>query len=164
MGACSSTNSLMVVPTVSKKPSWGRKDVVYTQHDLDTRCKQEINLALELSQHAGADEMSWAILESKHRAMDEKMIAEALALSYECPVLDDETVSEAPTQNDEFPSPVPNEKRTMSVWQMQVEEQRRVTDDTGPMALRLQLSSKQTKTQFLPFSWFLSVTSLLQQR
>mmetsp|Transcript_116556 Transcript_116556/g.226701 ORF Transcript_116556/g.226701 Transcript_116556/m.226701 type:complete len:140 (-) Transcript_116556:123-542(-) len=132
MGACSSTNSVMVVPTVSKKPSWGRKDVVYTQHDLDTRCKQEINLALELSQHAGADEMSWAILESEHHALDEKMIAEALARSYECPALldnaveselralDDETVSEAPTQNDEFPSPIADEKRPTSVWQVRV--------------------------------------------
>mmetsp|Transcript_42245 Transcript_42245/g.83588 ORF Transcript_42245/g.83588 Transcript_42245/m.83588 type:complete len:163 (+) Transcript_42245:89-577(+) len=155
MGACSSTNSSMVVPTVSKKPSWGRKGV-YTQHDLDTRCKQEINLALELSQHAGADEMSWAILESEHHALDEKMIAEALARSYECPRLDakliddaveselraldelddemtseasifcelsasdDETMSEASMQSDEFPSPVADEKRTMTVWQGRV--------------------------------------------
>mmetsp|Transcript_42246 Transcript_42246/g.83589 ORF Transcript_42246/g.83589 Transcript_42246/m.83589 type:complete len:144 (+) Transcript_42246:90-521(+) len=136
MGACSSTNSSMVVPTVSKKPSWGRKGV-YTQHDLDTRCKQEINLALELSQHAGADEMSWAILESEHRALEQKMIAEALARSYECPVLEqpaelldsdveseisamDETMPEASMTDDDFPSPVAEEKRTMSVWQVRV--------------------------------------------
>jgi len=57
---------------------------VFTR-DLDMRCNQETNLAIELSHQADSDDMSWAIVESKHQALNDEMMAEALAWSYERP-------------------------------------------------------------------------------
>mmetsp|Transcript_68466 Transcript_68466/g.135297 ORF Transcript_68466/g.135297 Transcript_68466/m.135297 type:complete len:131 (-) Transcript_68466:215-607(-) len=51
--------------------------------ELDHRCTQETNLAIELSRQAAANDMTWATLESERRALDDEYVAEALALSYE---------------------------------------------------------------------------------
>lgn len=63
-------------------PSSGRG--VYTQ-ELDMMCNQETERAIELSRQSDSDEVTWAILESKRQKLDEEMIAEALAWSYEHP-------------------------------------------------------------------------------
>jgi len=62
---------------------------------LDEKYSQETSLAIELSRKVVDDEFSWALLESKRQALDEEMIAEALAWSYEHPeVVQSKSVSE----------------------------------------------------------------------
>jgi len=50
---------------------------------LDEKYMQETNLVIELSKQVVDDDTSWALLESKRQALDDEMIAEALAWSYE---------------------------------------------------------------------------------
>mmetsp|Transcript_19036 Transcript_19036/g.36658 ORF Transcript_19036/g.36658 Transcript_19036/m.36658 type:complete len:221 (-) Transcript_19036:541-1203(-) len=57
---------------------------VFTQ-ELDMRCKQETDLVIELSRQADDHNVSWAVVESNRQTLDDEMVAEALAWSYEHP-------------------------------------------------------------------------------
>mmetsp|Transcript_32328 Transcript_32328/g.63656 ORF Transcript_32328/g.63656 Transcript_32328/m.63656 type:complete len:233 (+) Transcript_32328:82-780(+) len=57
---------------------------VFTQ-ELDMRCKQETDLVIELSRQADDHNVSWAVVESNRQILDDEMVAEALAWSYEHP-------------------------------------------------------------------------------
>jgi len=63
-------------------PSTGRG--VFTE-ELDMQCNQATDMAMEISRQSATDDVSWAILESKRQALDDEIIAEALAWSYEHP-------------------------------------------------------------------------------
>ena len=49
------------------------------------RCKQETDLVIELSRQADDHNVSWAVVESNRQTLDDEMVAEALAWSYEHP-------------------------------------------------------------------------------
>jgi len=49
------------------------------------RCKQETDLVIELSRQADDHNVSWAVVESNRQILDDEMVAEALAWSYEHP-------------------------------------------------------------------------------